>query len=205
MAEELSPGAIRVMKLVAQRRPSRSELDLARSRLQQRTRRQAAKQYVQDEKDMDDAYDEMLAEFKKSGFSTMLEFEAHLGVLSDAKDRAAAESTARVAAFLGAARARAGSLPSPDDMVDVALELSLRHDGGPAVRLVSLLVEAGLATTVEDAAPLCWSPIGKALTSALTSMLWTRRRANGGNRRWVWLPPATGGRDGQGRDGLKLP
>ena len=196
MAEELSAEAIRIKKKMAREAPSRSELELARSRLQQRARRQKAKQFALMEKEVDDAYAELLASFKKSGVGTMEEYEAQLKAELVAEGRAAAESAARVAAFLGDARARDGSLPSPDDMVDVALELSLRHDGGPAVRLVALLVEAGLAATVEDAAPLCWAPIGKALTTALTDLLWTRRRSNGGNRRWVWVPPSTDGRDG---------
>lgn len=198
---ELSPAARRIAAAVVADRPSRTELNRARDHLQQRNSRSRAKQYVLEEQEDARQSREWLAAFERSGFATWVEFDAHQMALEAAEAQVEAERAARVSAFLGDARARDGSCP---DLIDVALELSYRHDGGPAVRLVALLVEAGLASTVEEAAPLCWAPTGKALAAALTTLLWTSRRSCGGNRRHVWVPPSTGGRDGQGRDSLTL-
>ena len=68
----------------------------------------------------------------------------------------------------------------------VARELTQRHLGGRPVKLVALLLEAGLATTAEDAARVCMAQTGKDLAAALHALKWTRTIRAG---RYWWAPP----------------
>ena len=68
----------------------------------------------------------------------------------------------------------------------VARELTQRHLGGRPVKLVALLLEAGLATTPEDAAWVCKAQVGRDLTAELHALKWTRTRRGTG---YWWAPP----------------
>ena len=73
----------------------------------------------------------------------------------------------------------------------VARELTQRHLGGRPVKLVALLLEAGLATTPEDAAWVCKAQVGQDLTAELHALKWTRKRRAG---RYWWVPPRACGK-----------
>ena len=68
----------------------------------------------------------------------------------------------------------------------VARELTQRHLGGRPVKLVDLLLEAGLAATQEDAAWVYKAQVGQDLTAELHALKWTRSRRRTG---YVWVPP----------------
>ena len=68
----------------------------------------------------------------------------------------------------------------------VALELTQRHLGGRPVKLVDLLLEAGLAATQEDAARVGEAQVGQDLATELHALKWTRKRRAG---RYWWAPP----------------
>ena len=68
----------------------------------------------------------------------------------------------------------------------VARELTQRHLGGRPVKLVALLLEAGLAATHEDAIWVGKAQVGKDLAAELHALKWTRKRRGAG---YVWMPP----------------
>ena len=68
----------------------------------------------------------------------------------------------------------------------VARELTQRHLGGRPVKLVALLLEAGLAATQEDAAWVCKAQVGRDLTAELKAFKWTCKMHKGKPR---WMPP----------------
>ena len=103
----------------------------------------------------------------------------------EAREEAERAQAAKALAFAQGITDEHG-LPAADA---VALELTQRHLGGrrgQTRRVGALLLEAGLATTAEDAAWVCWTQVGKDLAAALHALKWTRSRRGAG---YVWVPP----------------
>ena len=130
-----------------------------------------------------------LARRAKEAGLTVAEVDAQLRERDDAQrvEREAREEVERAQAAKALAFAQGVTdehgLPAADA---VALELTQRHLGGRPVKLVDLLLEAGLATTQEEAAWVCWTQVGKDLTAELHALKWTRSRRRAG---YVWAPP----------------
>ena len=68
----------------------------------------------------------------------------------------------------------------------VARELTERHLGGRAAKLVDLLLEAGLAATPDAAVGVCRSQVGQDLAAELKALKWTCKMHKGKPR---WMPP----------------
>ena len=130
-----------------------------------------------------------LARLAKEAGLTVQEFDAQLQAREDRRrvEREAREEAerAQVAEALAFARGITDEHGLPAAYA-VARELTQRHLGGRPVKLVDLLLEAGLATTQEEAAWVCWTQVGKDLTAELHALKWTRSRRGAG---YVWAPP----------------
>ena len=131
----------------------------------------------------------------KSGLTPEQYRERELeGLAAAAQERQRAKARAEEArqrqlTFTGMTEAvQSATLP---DAGTIALSLSRKHVDGKQVRLVVLMVEAGIAATIEEAAPLVKTQRGKDLCAALKALGWTNRRSYGGNRPFVWIPPKT--------------
>ena len=192
-----------IQRLVKVATPSSYLLRQERGRLKLRNERAKARKLAQFEQELADDERAFAIAFAHSGYATEEEYIDSLNDQAELEEAAAeqaqAEQAAAVAAFLG--EHGAASAQAQPDAVDLALELSRRHVGGPPAALVDLVMEIGMATNAEDAMAWALSKPGKALTAALSSLGWTRRRENGGNRRFRWWPPVhhAGGKPTEGK------
>ena len=192
-----------LQRMAAKVKPSPYLLRQERERLKLRNERARAREWAKREQQQATEEHEFARSFARSGFSTEAEYIDYLYDQQEAAEAAAeqaqAEQAAAVAAFLG--EHGAADAQAQPDAVDLALELSRRHVGGPPAALVDLVMEIGMATNAEDAMAWALSKPGKALTAALSSLGWTRRRENGGNRRFRWWPPVhhAGGKPTEGK------
>ena len=130
-----------------------------------------------------------LARRAKEAGLTVQELDAQLQARADrqrvereAREEAERAQAAEALAFVGGITDEHG-LPAA---YAVARELTQRHLGGRPVKLVALLLEAGLATTAEDAAWVCKAQVGKDLAAELHMLKWTRSRRGTG---YWWAPP----------------
>ena len=130
-----------------------------------------------------------LARRAKEAGLTVQEVDAQLQARADRQrvEREATEEAerAQVAEALAFARGITDEHGLPAAYA-VARELTQRHLGGRPVKLVDLLLEAGLAATQEDAAWVCKAQVGRDLTAELHALQWTRKRRGTG---YWWAPP----------------
>lgn len=110
--------------------------------------------------------------------------QAELEARAERDEQATLARMARVAAFCAGVLEPGTSAP---DGFDVAIALSRAHLDGEPVAMSALLVEAGLATTEEEAQRLCKARVGQDLGQALTALRWGYRRLGAVGRQRV--PP----------------